>query len=410
MEEYPFPEQEGLLAEPRIIPGTDISVIRGYDGRRLRVALLDWDGNISTLKDTWPDIMAATNAASVVQGARNFSVRDAVNGVLSYTGRSIGEPTYLQMKYNCLLIDANEGEAADPSRYKEVYNIHLKAQDALVRNRIKNGGMPFSVDNTPSERIAKIAYKNGKGYLLLSAIFTGCIAQAYPTMSVEEANNHALGILLEDLSKTPEKNIIALTEFLNSHGGNNLSPNRYHHLFRMIHGPESMNVNPYQQAASVDDFLIPGARNLLQGLNRSFEGRVYIASGSDVEAVRIDAALLGLDELVADIVGAGSSPDPRACAKRRIIEKFKRGEVDDIPLQRGELAGFEDGFPENLWTYVADGIAVGMLSPDHSLYENEGHFTVEQKRARLTRSGSHVLVNSYRHALRLIEEIRKNAA
>ena len=67
---------------------------------------------------------------------------------------------------------------------------------------------------------------------------------------------------------------------------------------------------------------------------------------------------------------------------------------------------FGDGFPEMLYTYLAGGVGVGVLSRDESHYEHLGHFTVEQKRQRLLDSGAHILVhNPYENVPELLDAI-----
>lgn len=89
------------------------------------------------------------------------------------------------------------------------------------------------------------------------------------------------------------------------------------------------------------------------------------------------------------------------CPKQIIIEKF----TQERNLQPGQLLCFGDGSTEIEYMNKIGGVCVGVLIPDRSHYEYQGHFTIEQKRRRLINAGAHILVPDFHYASKLVETI-----
>ncbi|KAA3657921.1 MAG: hypothetical protein DWQ10_12230 [Calditrichaeota bacterium] len=140
-----------------------------------------------------------------------------------------------------------------------------------------------------------------------------------------------------------------------------------------------------------NDLLIPGAAELLPALQRRMPKGIYLASGTDETAVMESVEYLGFSQYFPRerIVGAGTLA-PEKDAKEAVINNMllKKG------IRSEELLTFGDGFPEILYTYLAGGIAVGVVSRDESHYEHQGHFTIAQKEQRLINAGAHIIVRN----------------
>lgn len=114
------------------INGTNIEIIRPFDGRKITTALFDFDGTLSRERDGWINLMIATNSAALVQAIPDLSVPEAVEWVINDIEQTIGIPTYWQMKRLAEEIKRRGGTSFSPQRYKDVYN---QALVSLVKTK-----------------------------------------------------------------------------------------------------------------------------------------------------------------------------------------------------------------------------------------------------------------------------------
>ncbi len=154
---------------------------------------------------------------------------------------------------------------------------------------------------------------------------------------------------------------------------------------------------------TMDDLRIDGAMELLQALQKRLTKGLYLASGSDIDAVVESVKHLGFSDYIPrERIAAAGSLGPEDDAKEAVIN----GLLNDSGLRGEELLTFGDGFPEILHTYLAGGVGVGVLSRDESHYEHLGHFTIEQKKQRLLNAGAHILVHKpYENVDKLLDVI-----
>jgi phosphoglycolate phosphatase-like HAD superfamily hydrolase len=141
--------------------------------------------------------------------------------------------------------------------------------------------------------------------------------------------------------------------------------------------------------ASPESLAVSGSSSLLESIARLVPDRLFLASGTDVDAVLESVALLGFSSFFPQrrVLAAGSL-GPEDCAKEQVVGSL----VSELGTGEG-IVTFGDGFPELVHTYRAGGIAVGVLTPDASSYTHRGYFTLEKKRRRLVEAGAHVLVS-----------------
>lgn len=142
--------------------------------------------------------------------------------------------------------------------------------------------------------------------------------------------------------------------------------------------------------ASPSSLVVPSAAALLESVARLLPNRLFLASGTDVDAVLESVEILGLAGFFPrERVIAAGSLGPEECAKEQVVERLVAEQAS------GEgIVTFGDGFPELVHTYRAGGIAVGVLTPDASSYAHRGYFTLPKKRRRLIEAGAHVLVSN----------------
>ncbi len=282
------------LDKPVNIPGTNIELVRPYDGRGIIKVLFDFDGTLSRERDGWPNLMVACNSSALVQAIDDISPKEAIEWVIKDIETTIGIPTYIQMERLASEIERRGGKSKDPAIYKEVYNNSLVAMVKEVHKKLEAGELSSS------------------------------------------------------------------------------------------------------------DLQVTGSIELLSALQERLGNKdsLYLASGTDIEPVVGSVKLLGFDDFFTEErIEAARATNPRQCAKELVVNQL----IDKQNLQKGQLGCFGDGSPEILHTYLAGGVCVGVLTPDHSYYEREGHFTVEQKRERLIDAGAHILVPDFSCASALVE-------
>jgi phosphoglycolate phosphatase-like HAD superfamily hydrolase len=147
---------------------------------------------------------------------------------------------------------------------------------------------------------------------------------------------------------------------------------------------------------SCEEFLVFGARALLENLKRR-GARLYLASGTDEEFVKNEAALLGL----ADYFGAhiyGALDDYKNFSKKMVIERILR--ENDIPGER--LLAFGDGYVEIENTREVGGLAVAVASDE----ANNGSGRMDEwKRRRLLGVGADIVIPDFRDGDALLKLI-----
>jgi len=264
----------------------------------LTTVLFDFDGTLSRERDGWVNLMVATNSAALIQAVPNISVQVAVDWIIRDIEKTIGIPTYQQMKRLAEEIDRRGGKSLSPQRYKDVYN-------------------------------------------------------------------HALVSMVKSAHQKLEKSEL-----------------------------------------DVEDLRVPGTIDLLIELSNRFGiDALYLTSGTDIRPVRESVEILGYEKFFgARIIASGSIDNPEVCIKHVIVKRL----VERQRLQPAQLLCFGDGIPELEYTNQFGGICVGVLTPDKSHYESQGHFTIEQKRERLIKAGAHILVPDFNYASKLVGTVCSN--
>ena len=119
----------------------------------------------------------------------------------------------------------------------------------------------------------------------------------------------------------------------------------------------------------------------------------YLASGTDVEFVRNEAALLG----VADFFNGGifgALREYQKFSKAMVIQKI----LTDFGLRGSELLIVGDGYVEIENAKSVGAIAVGVASIEDNVYNMNA-----DKRERLIRAGADIIIPDFRDGQRLLE-------
>jgi len=402
---YDLPGREGLLKDPFTVPGTDIEIVRTFDGSRISRAIFDNDGTLDDIRQTWVNLMVATNSAALFQALRTKSI--GIDNVVSWCigdiEATIGIPTYIQMGRLDERIKEGDGIGHGAQRYKDVYNEVLKAMVSVRQHRFTNSDSTFLPERTPSGVLAKLYSDFGEGYLLMAAMHTAVLCQTNLELEIGNAVNLVNDYIREDPGQVAMHYMRRLVDILSTHTLDKVQAGTYLTLFDAVKGGDAFGKNPETGPLTVEDLSIPGSLGFLEMIHGRLDGNVYLASGSDLDAITASSHALGSFQYFKQIVGAGYTNDLTVDQKEAIIKRFLDGEVDGHNLQPGELVIFEDGFPGILYGYRAGAVCVGVLTPDHSYHEKDGHFTVAQKRDRLVSAGAHILVPDFEEAQKLLQ-------
>ncbi|HZR16697.1 MAG TPA: HAD family hydrolase [Verrucomicrobiae bacterium] len=182
------------------------------------------------------------------------------------------------------------------------------------------------------------------------------------------------------------------------HGGPELEPER---MLRQYLGVLAKLVDERKEkvrrgAARPDEFVVHGARDLLQRLH----GRglvLVILSGTAEEQVKEEAELLGLAPFFGPHI-YGSTADLMGSSKQAVIERLMREEQ----LSGERLLSFGDGPVEIRLTKQTGGLAVGVASDEDHNGSGKLH---AQKAAQLREAGADCLIADYRNPGRLIKTL-----
>jgi phosphoglycolate phosphatase len=177
-------------------------------------------------------------------------------------------------------------------------------------------------------------------------------------------------------------------EEVRASGGRPETPEAYHRLYLQRLGERIDERKAALRAGRVttDDLMVPGARALLQALSkRGVE--LTLASGTEIEFVRAEAAVLEIDHFFGGRI-YGPGDDPRAFSKLAVMEQL----IARHQLPGAALLGFGDGIVETENIYSLGGVAIGVASDELA---RSGH-PEAWKRSRLIDAGAHVIVADYR--------------
>lgn len=192
--------------------------------------------------------------------------------------------------------------------------------------------------------------------------------------------------------------MIQLAERIKERGSTPREPLWYKHeyLLRLAERIGHRTDGLRSGALRADDLLVFGARALLEMLQ--WRGlTLYLASGTDEEFVKTEAALLG----VADYFGRhiyGAQDNYQQFSKRMVIERILR--ENHIP--GAQLLSFGDGYVEIQNTKELGGLAVAVASDE--AHNGSGRFD-EWKRQRLLGVGADIVIPDYRDAAPLLDRI-----
>jgi phosphoglycolate phosphatase-like HAD superfamily hydrolase len=180
--------------------------------------------------------------------------------------------------------------------------------------------------------------------------------------------------------------MIALAEQVTLRGGTPLDPREYKQEFlnRLFAVSRPRIQQLRDGSCRPDQYLVPGTRALIEDL-RARGLRLYLASGTDEDHLKVEADLLGVTRYFDGGV-YGTLPDPNAFSKRILMERILR-----LPGMRPHhVIGFGDGPVEIEELKRAGSLAVGVATDEAECRE-----TSSWKRRSLIEVGADYIIPNY---------------
>lgn len=205
--------------------------------------------------------------------------------------------------------------------------------------------------------------------------------------SYEQLYEEAKEFIFVNTGKQTIYQCIELAQRIHALGGRAKDPQEYkdEYVRRLLCAVDGRRTGLANGAYSPVDWLVPGSQQLLCMLRRHHV-KMYLASGTDEEHVKEEAALLGLTEFFGPHI-YGAQRDYKTFSKKMVIERILR----ENHLPGKALLGFGDGYVEIEDVKAAGGFACGVASNEKTRQGVD-----EWKRQRLIRAGADLIIPDYR--------------
>jgi phosphoglycolate phosphatase len=217
-----------------------------------------------------------------------------------------------------------------------------------------------------------------------------------------ESEDQTRMLVLDDIMRLNGKQTIyqmmQLAERVKERGGSPQEPLWYKHEYLRRLGDHIGARTAGMAAGTVDpeSYLVHGARPLLEHL-RGLGLSLYLASGTDEQAVKDEANLLGIAEFFGPHI-YGAQDDFKSFSKKIIIDRI----LSDHNIPGRQLLAFGDGYVEIENTKQVGGFAVAVASDE----ANNGSGNVDPwKRARLLGVGADAVIPDFRDAIPLVNHL-----
>jgi phosphoglycolate phosphatase-like HAD superfamily hydrolase len=213
--------------------------------------------------------------------------------------------------------------------------------------------------------------------------------------STQQLQELAHGFVMELTGKQTIYQMLRLVEEVERRGGTARPALEYKQMYhdRLMTRIQSRREDLRSGRVPASDMLVPGSRELLQGLTQR-GATLYLASGTDEVYVKEEVELLQLTTFFGEHI-YGAVEDYRSFSKAQVIQRIiSRNQVDGC-----DLLGFGDGYVEIENIKAVGGTAVAVASDER---EKSGKPDA-WKRTRLVGVGADIVVPDYREHDRLID-------
>lgn len=124
---------------PFMLRGSSIEVVRPSHTQHIRVAIFDFDGTLSLIREGWPEIMIPmmVQVLSELDSGESEAALTAL--VTDFVHRLTGKQTIYQMLQLVEEIKKRGGQSRDPQWYKEEYHRRLLSRIEQRRDALRSG-------------------------------------------------------------------------------------------------------------------------------------------------------------------------------------------------------------------------------------------------------------------------------
>lgn len=191
--------------------------------------------------------------------------------------------------------------------------------------------------------------------------------------------------------------MIRLAEEVAKRGGTPLEPLEYKRRYNARIEPlAGLRIQEIKSGrARPSDFMIPGSAEFLAELHRRGV-KLYLASGTDVEFVRDEARVLGVEPLFEGRI-FGALANYKDFSKEKITRKI----IEDYKLAGPELLMVGDGYVEIEVARRVGAVAFGVYTEERNRY----HMNTD-KRGRLLKAGAHILAPDLSHGRAALDYLK----
>ncbi len=215
-----------------------------------------------------------------------------------------------------------------------------------------------------------------------------------------ESDDDLRRLVVDDIMKLNGKQtiyqMIQLAERVRERGGQPGEPLAYKHeyLRRLESHIGARTAGLANRAVAPDTLLVHGVRPLLEHL-RNIGLPLYLASGTDLSAVKREAELLDITRYFNGHI-YGALDDYKQFSKKIVIDRI----LHEHGITGRHLLSFGDGYVEIENTKQAGGLAVAVASDE----ANNGSGRVDEwKRQRLLGVGADAVIPDFRHAIPFVD-------
>jgi len=181
--------------------------------------------------------------------------------------------------------------------------------------------------------------------------------------------------------------MMQLCEEIQQRGGTPLDPLHYKHVYhdRLWQQVGQRVAGVERGEIPAEEMTVPQSAELLQRLTDAGL-LLYLASGTDLQYVRNELAVLGLNRYFGERV-YGALDDYKKFSKQMIIRQM----LEETGVRGEAILGFGDGFVEIEEVRRVGGTAIGVASNEET---RSG--VNDWKRQRLIRAGADIIIGDYR--------------
>ena len=260
--------------------------------------------------------------------------------------------------------------------------IHREIQTGNIRHVV------FDFDGTIS--LIRDGWQN-----VMVPMMVECLQTETDTTETQE---HLEALVVEFVDRLTGKQTIyqmmQLGEEIEKRGGTPKEPLAYKDEYnrRLLPVVEERIAGLAAGKLSAEPLRVPMSLEFLQSL-REMGINCYLASGTDVEFVKNEAALLGV---AASFDGGifGALREYKKFSKAMVIQKI----ITDFKLSGNELLIIGDGYVEIENAKAVGAIAVGVASVEANRYNMNA-----DKRERLIRAGADIIIPDFREGRQLLD-------